>query len=68
MMIISQSIPGLLFEPIAVAALLGLAVAAVMYWKRHERFYWIFAVAIVFMISWRTAIEIISGRYAAILI
>ena len=66
--IIYKSIPGLLFEPIAVAALLGLAVAAVMYWKRHERFYWIFAVAIVFMISWRTVIEIISGRYAAILI
>ena len=66
--IIYKSIPGLLFEPIAVAALLGLAVASVMYWKRHERFYWIFAVAIVFMISWRTAIEIISGRYAAILI
>lgn len=63
-----QGVPGVLFEPIAVGAVLGLVTAAVMYWKRHTPLYWLIGGSILFMISWRLSIQIISSRYAAILL
>ena len=61
-------IPQILFEPIAVGALLGLFTALIFFWKKHGKFYWIVTVSIVFMLGWRLAIQIVSTRYASILI
>lgn len=61
-------IPQILYEPIAVGALLGLFTALIFFWKKHREFYWIVTVSIVFMLGWRLAIRIISTRYASILI
>lgn len=61
-------IPQILFEPIAVGAVLGLFTALIFFWKKHGNFYWIVTVSIVFMLGWRLAIQIISTRYASILI
>lgn len=66
--ILFQSIPGMLYEPNAVGAVLGLFVAAVMYWKRHTPLYWWIGFSLIFMIGWRLGIQIISRRYASILI
>lgn len=46
-------IPQILFEPIAVGALLGLFTALIFFWKKHGKFYWIVTVSIVFMLGWR---------------
>ena len=61
-------IPQILFEPIAVGALLGLFTALIFFWKKHGIFYWIVTVSIIFMLGWRLAIQIVSTRYASILI
>ena len=61
-------IPQILFEPIAVGALLGLFTALFFFWKKHGKFYWIVTVSIVFMLGWRLAIQIVSTRYASLLI
>lgn len=66
--VLFQSIPAMLYEPIAVGAVLGLIVAAVMYWKRHTPLYWWIAFSLIFMIGWRLGIQIISRRYASFLI
>ena len=66
--ILFQSIPGVLYEPIAVGAVLGLVTAAIIYWKRRTPLYWLVGLSILFMIGWRLGIQIITGRYAAILI
>ena len=58
----------MLFEPIAVAAVLGLVTAAVMYWKRHTPLYWLIGLSILFMIGWRLLIQIVTSRYSMILI
>ena len=63
-----KRIPQILFEPIAVGALLGLFTALFFFWKKHGKFYWIVTVSIVFMLGWRLAIQIVSTRYASILI
>lgn len=66
--ILLQSIPGILFEPIAVGAVLGLITAAIFLWKKRPVLYWVVAFSLLFMLGWRLAIQIISGRYASILI
>ena len=66
--ILLHSIPGILFEPIAVGAVLGLITAAILLWKKRPVLYWVVAFSLLFMLGWRLAIQIISGRYAAILI
>lgn len=66
--VLLQSIPSILFEPIAVGGVLGLVTAAVLFWRKKTAWYWSVAFALLFMISWRLAIQIISGRYASILI
>ena len=66
--ILLQSIPGILFEPIAVGAVLGLITAAILLWKKRPVLYWVVAFSLLFMLGWRLAIQIISGRYASILI
>lgn len=59
---------GILFEPIAVCALLGMIWAAVMYWKSKTPLYWFFGISLLFMLGWRLGIQIVSSRYASILI
>ena len=66
--VLFQSIPSILFEPIAVGAVLGLVTAAVLGWRKKTAWYWSVAFALLFMISWRVIIQIISSRYASILV
>ena len=66
--ILFQGIPGVLFEPIAVGAVLGMITAAVIYWKRHTPLYWLIGLSIFFMIGWRLLIQIVSSRYSVILL
>ena len=66
--ILFQSIPSILFEPIAAGGGLGLATAAVLFWRKKTAWYWSVAFALLFMISWRVAIQIVSSRYASILV
>lgn len=62
-------IPGILFEAIAVAGVLGILLAAFFYAKRpFGKFYWLVFGAILFMLIWRLAIQIVSSRYAEILL
>ena len=64
-----QAIPGILFEAIAVAGLLGLLLAAVLCAKRpFGKFYWLIAGSLIYMMIWRILIQIISSRYAEILL
>ncbi len=63
-----ESIPTILFEPIAVGAALGLLTALFVFWKKHTPLYWIIIIAVLFMIGWRMAIQIVSSRYASILL
>ena len=66
--ILFESIPKVLFEPIAVGAAFGLLIALVVCWKKHTPLYWIIIITVLFMIGWRMAIRIISSRYASILL
>ena len=63
-----QHIPRMLYEPMAVSAILALAVMAVFYWKKRNSFTVFLAFAISFMLLWRILSGIISDRYAAVLI
>lgn len=64
-----QEIPGILFEAIAVAAVIGILLAAVFYAKRpFGKFYWLIAGMLIYMLIWRILIQIISSRYAEILL
>ena len=64
-----KEIPQILYEPIAVAGLLGILAAAVFYAKRpFGKFYWLIAGMLLYMLIWRIAIQIISSRYAEILL
>jgi len=47
---------------------IGLAVAAAVNYRKRGEFFWLIGISIVFMIAWRLIIEIISSRYASILI
>ena len=60
-----QAIPSILFEAIAVAALVGVLLAAFFYAKRpFGKFYWLISGMIIYMLIWRILIQIISSRYA----
>ena len=61
-------IPRILFEPVAVAAVLGIITALIYSWKKRNNLFWFVACSVVFMIGWRLVIHIISSRYASILI
>lgn len=64
-----QAIPSILFEAIAVAALVGVLLAAFFYAKRpFGKFYWLIAGSLIYMLIWRILIQIISSRYAEILL
>ncbi len=61
-------IPQILFEPIAVCGMLGLILAFVLQRKQKSDFFWFAAVSILFMIVWRVLIQIVSSRYAVLLL
>ncbi len=61
-------IPQILFEPIAVCGVLGLVLAFILQRKQKSDFLWFAAVSILFMIVWRVVIQIVSSRYAVLLL
>lgn len=66
-----KRIPQIIYEPIAVGGALGLLVAAFFYCRFKKpvgKFAWLIACTVIFMLSWRLAIQIISSRYAEFLI
>lgn len=66
-----SGIPSLLFEPIAVATLLGCITAFFFLRKRrHGIFFWSITVSIAIMLLWRLALSslMFSSRYASILL
>ena len=63
-----KDIPSIIFEPLAVIGVLGLIIALIIYRKERSVFYWTVIFALIFMIAWRVAIQIVSSRYAEILI
>ena len=66
--VLFQLIPSILFEPIAVGAVLGFVIGAVLCWRKKTAWYWSVAFSLIFMLSWRLAIQIASSRYASILV
>lgn len=61
-------IPRCLFEPLAVCAVLGIILALWLCRKKQDRMFWLVSCSLFFMIFWRVGVEIVSGRYASILI
>ncbi|MBO7328859.1 MAG: hypothetical protein J6W00_08830 [Lentisphaeria bacterium] len=63
-----KDIPSIVFEPIAICGWLGLFIAFILYRKKCSVFYLTVIFSLAFMILWRVAIQIVSSRYAEILI
>lgn len=63
-----KDIPSIVFEPIVVFGWLGLLTALILYRKQRSTLYLTVAFSLAFMIFWRMAIQIVSSRYAEILI
>ena len=63
-------IPSLLFEPIAIVALLGCITTFCIFHKKNNRFFWITSAAICFMFIWRLSLHslMLSTRYASIIL
>ena len=51
-------IPRILFEPVAVAAVLGIITALIYSWKKRNNLFWFVACSVVFMIGWRLVIPL----------
>ena len=66
--VIFKSIPKMLFEPIAVAAVLGRLISLFGSWKKSSCYCWFILFAILFMIGWRMLMLIQISRYTSILI
>ena len=63
-----KDIPSIVFEPIAVLGWLGLITAFFIYRKKCSALFLTVIFALAFMILWRCAIQIVSSRYAEIMI
>jgi hypothetical protein len=63
-----KDIPSIVFEPIAVFGWAGLLTALYLYRKERSTLYLTVIFSLAFMILWRCAIQIVSSRYAEILI
>ena len=63
-----KDMPSIIFEPIFVMGIAGGLLALVLYRKERSVLYWFIACSLGFMIVWRVAMQIISERYAEILI
>lgn len=63
-----KDIPSIVFEPIAVFGWAGLIAALYLYRKERSTLYLTMIFSLAFMILWRCAIQIVSSRYAEILI
>ena len=63
-------IPGLLFEPIAVITIVASFAAFIIYYKKHDRLYWIITLTVGYMLIWRLSVHslIVSSRYASIIL
>lgn len=62
------TIPGCLFEPVAVCAGLGILLALYLHRKKQDCLFYLAGGSLFFMIVWRVGLEVGSKRYAAILI
>ena len=62
-----QKIPRGIFEPVAVGAVIG-GICSLIFARRYSYRFFFFWFAILFMLTWRVVILIISSRYASILI
>lgn len=63
-----KGIPSVVFEPVAVVGVLGLLLAFLLFRKKNTVLFWTVLFSLAFMVLWRVAIQIVSSRYAAILI
>ncbi|MBR7103712.1 MAG: hypothetical protein IKC65_02105 [Lentisphaeria bacterium] len=63
-----KDIPAIVFEPLAVLGWCGLVLALISFRKERSVLYLTVTFSLVFMILWRMVIQIISARYAQILI
>lgn len=63
-----KDIPSIVFEPIIIFGWAGLLTALYLYRKERSTLYLTVIFSLAFMILWRCAIQIISSRYAEILI
>ena len=65
-----EAIPRLLFEPIAVASVLGITTALFRFRKKRGAFFYVVLTAISFFLIWRLVLHeiMISSRYASVLI
>ena len=63
-----KDIPSIVFEPVAIFGWAGLLTALYLCRKERTTFYWTVIFSLAFMILWRCAIQIVSSRYAEILI
>ena len=63
-----RKIPSIVFEPVALVGLLGLILAFLLFRRKNTVLFWTVFIFLIFMAFWRVAIQIVSSRYAAILI
>lgn len=64
-----KKIPQIIHEPIAVTAVIGIILAVICYAKRpFGKFYWLIIATLFYMFTWRLAIQIVSSRYAELLL
>lgn len=63
-----RKIPSIVYEPVAVFGVIGFIIVLTAFRKlKKEKFYIWLCGSILFMIFWRAAVQIISSRYALIL-
>ena len=62
-----QKIPRGIFEPCAVGAVIG-GIFSLLFARRYSYRFFVFWLAVLFMLAWRVVFLIISSRYASILI
>lgn len=65
-----QSLPRILFEPLAVGAFLWIITSLFLFRRKREPFFRIIALAVCIMLVWRLCLHtlMLSGRYSAFLI
>lgn len=65
-----QSIPRILFEPLAVGAFLWIITSLFLFRRKRKPFFLIIALAVCIMLAWRLCFHtlMLSGRYSAFLI
>lgn len=63
-----KDMPSIVFEPVFVLGVCGLITVLIKFRKERSVFYWTTLFSLIFMVAWRVLIQIVSSRYAEILI